>query len=61
MPVTVKKCEGENGYVVKVDLPDNEINVIRVFLWGRFDCGDISWQSARAMAHRYADELRNLK
>jgi hypothetical protein len=58
MRVTVTKSEGENGYVVRADLPKRDLNVTRVFLWGTFDDGDISWQRARADANRYADDLR---
>lgn len=57
MRVTVTKSEGEQGYVVKADLPKRDLRVTRVFLWGMFDEGDISWQRARSDARRYAAEL----
>lgn len=58
MRVTVTKSKGEQGYIVKADLPNRDLNVTRVFLWGDFDDGDVSWQRARADAMRYAEELR---
>ena len=58
MRVTITRCGAESGYVVKADLPGRDLNLTRAFLWGCFDDGDVSWQRARADAHRYAAYLR---
>lgn len=53
--VTIKRSEGEQGYVVRVPGADH---MNRVFLWGAFDDGDISWQTARVQALRYAEAFK---
>ena len=58
MRVTVRRMQDDHAYVVKADLPLRDLNVARVFQWGMLDEGDVSWQRARADAHRYAAELR---
>lgn len=46
----IEKCRGENGY--RVRRPGCFYS--RVFLWGEFDCGTVTWQRALADARRYA-------
>lgn len=51
--VTVTKSDSERGYRVACG---KLYDMTRVFLWGEFDCGSISWQAARAQAIRYATD-----
>lgn len=50
-PVTFEKDSAERGYRVSCG---KHYHMTRVFIWGEFDDGTISWQAARAHALRYA-------
>lgn len=43
----------EDGY--RVTAPG--VRESKLFIWGSFDEGDVSWQSARAQAQTYAKQL----
>ena len=51
--VIVRKSEGEQGYRVSCG---RLYDMTRVFLWGDFDCGAITWQAARKQAMTYATD-----
>lgn len=58
-PVVVVERNGiEQSYAVYVggdaDLPQYD----REYIWGEFDDCTVSWQRARADAHKYAREVR---
>lgn len=53
--ITISRSVSEDqGYAVRVPGSDH---MNRIFLWGTFDEGTVSWQTARAQAVRYAMAL----
>jgi hypothetical protein len=54
--VIMEKCHGERGYSVHYGTECDGTHA-RVFLWGQFDDGDVSWQQARKQARDYAKKL----